>query len=112
MDQVWIESMQTLKSRLDTEMNDLKSYLNDLTQDGSGVLSDMKNVVGADSEIGGALSQVGGNVMAAKQGLFESLEEISNLIEQKISDAKQYNEESTAAQNSVASGIETITWSK
>lgn len=112
MDQTWIENMQILKSRLDTEMNDLKSYLNDLTQDGSGVLFDIKNIVGSDSEIGSNINNIGGVVMEAKQKLFVSLQKISDLIAEKISDAQQYNEESIANQQKVASGVSSITWAE
>ena len=103
MDQTWIENMQVLKSRLDAEMNDLKSYLDDLTQDGSGVLYDMRTVVGDSGEIGSSLGQIGGVVMDAKQKLFVSLQKISDLIAQKIADAQQYNEESISNQQKVAS---------
>ena len=110
MDQTWIENMQVLKSRLDAEMNDLKSYLDDLTQDGSGVLYDMRTVVGDSGEIGSSLGQIGGVVMDAKQKLFVSLQKISDLIAQKIADAQQYNEESISNQQKVAAGVESISW--
>ena len=112
MDQTWIQNMQILKERLNTEISDLRVDLNRLTQDGSGLLYDMKNIVGADSEMGANISSIGGVIMEAKQTLFVSLHNINSLIAEKISDAQKYNEEAIANQQKVAAGVSSITWAK
>lgn len=110
MDLQEIEAMEIMLSRFLEERNHLKKVLDALTTDGDGVLYRLKQAVGADSQLGATISNVGGAVMSARTNAIVALDQIAEIIKQKIAEAKSYNAEAEAGLTQINTKINNITF--
>ncbi len=83
-----IDDLITLYERFNEEKINMKSYMDELTTNGAGLLYELRNIISDDTELAQSINKIGTSVMAAKENAFSSLDQISEVLNEKIENAQ------------------------